>query len=72
MSKFLRKAHEQGQIAKADGYERCSPYTKCLAEHYWLAGFDGIDYREFNRVYCEQRREIKSKLGYSRIGLGNV
>ena len=72
MSRYLRIAHEQGQTAKANGYERVSPYTKCLAEGYWLAGFDGVDYRDFDRARTEQRKEIKAKLGYSRIGLGNV
>ena len=72
MSKYLRTAHEQGQVARSNGYERISPYQKCLAEGYWLAGFDGIDYRDFNRAHREQRREIKANMGYSRIGLNNV
>ena len=72
MSKFLRTAHEQGQVARANGYERLSPYQKCLAEGYWLAGFDGIEYREFDRARSDRLKEIKAKLGYSRIGLNNV
>ncbi len=72
MSKFLRTVHQQGQEAKVRGYERHSPYTKCVAEGYWLAGWDGIDYTDFDRARSENRKEIKSKLGYSRIGLNNV
>ena len=72
MSKHLRTAHEQGQQAKANGYERISPYTGMLAEGYWYAGFDNINFKEFDKFRREQRREIKSKLGYSRIGLNNV
>lgn len=39
-------AYTQGREARANGYERLSPYTNIKAERYWYAGFDGIPYEE--------------------------
>lgn len=72
MSKYLKTAYRQGTEARERGFERQSPYRKCLAEMYWNAGYDGLEFKQINNALKEQRREIKSKLGYSRIGLGNV
>lgn len=72
MKNHLKAAYEQGQTAESNGYERVSPYFGIKAEQYWLAGFDGVGYTEFNKSVMESRRATKSSLGYSRIGLNNT
>jgi len=76
MSKVFKVAHRQGQEACSNGYERISPYQNLLAEHYWYAGFDGVDFKTIDQQYKDaakqNRKEILSKLGYSRIGRHNV
>lgn len=72
-STYLRKAYDLGHYGRNRGYERESnPYHNMLAEQYWFAGFDGVNFDEFDKFVKESRREIKSTLGYSRVGLNNV
>lgn len=76
MSKRFCTAYDQGAVAKANGWERKSPYTKRLDEAYWYAGYDGIEYYEFDSFrknnWRKIQKELKSQLGYSRIGLNNI
>ena len=65
-------AYIQGKEAKDRGYERNSLYAKLLTEQYWYAGYDNINFDDFYSFERESRREIRSSLGYSRIGLGNI
>jgi hypothetical protein len=64
-------AFRQGCIARENGWERNSPYSKLIAEAYWLAGYDGHSFDEARRAH-EDAKEIKRKHSYSRIGLNNV
>jgi len=69
---YFSIAHSQGAEAKERGWERDSPYKKLIAEQYWLAGYDGIEFDKFHKFVRESRRATKSSLGYTRIGLNNV
>lgn len=38
-------AYEQGCMAKANGWDRISPYSNAQ-KLYWLAGYDGVPYKQ--------------------------
>lgn len=45
-SRYFKRAWNKGQLAKEQGFARVSPYYEDeLREPYWLAGYDGIEFR---------------------------
>lgn len=42
-----RIAYLQGKQAAENGWERQSPYSRVVAEGYWYAGYDGVDYNTY-------------------------
>lgn len=69
---FLRRVHRKGSDANFYQYERISPYKNSLSEQFWYAGYDNISFEDFYQFVKENRKHIKSTMGYSRIGLGNI
>jgi len=69
---YFHRAYHLGVESKERGWERDPPYKKLIAEQYWLAGYDGVDFDKFHKFVNESRRATKSSLGYARIGLNNV
>jgi hypothetical protein len=69
---YLKAVYDHGTLARQNGWERNSPYQKMVAENYWYAGYDLIDFYEFDKFVRESRRSSKTSLGYSRIGLNNI
>jgi hypothetical protein len=53
LSQYNKLVYTQGKIAKNNGYERISPYQKCIAEKYWLAGYDGIFISNFTNWHLK-------------------
>jgi len=54
---LLKSAHKQGAIAKNNGWERNSPYRRVKAERYWYAGYDGVNFIEFNKFVEESTKK---------------
>lgn len=67
-----KEIYTQGMTAKQNGNDRISPYTYRIGEGYWYAGYDGEDFNSFHKFVRAELKQIKSSLGYSRIGLNNI
>ena len=62
--KTLESVYLEGKQAKEAGLDRISFYSNIEHNHYWYAGYDGVE--------VEKDRSINANLSYSRIGLNNV
>lgn len=70
-----RIAFLQGANAAENKWERISPYTNRVDGVYWLAGYDGLSYKqamELHEEAKESRRMTKVETGYARIGLNRT
>lgn len=71
MSNNYTTAFLDGRVARENGWERICPYNKVVAEAYWLAGYDGHSFADAQQAH-QDAKDLKCKMGFSRIGLNNV
>lgn len=65
----LRYAFDLGRVARENGWERKPQYRQCVAENYWLAGYD---YKESFKDFHREFKRTRSATKFARIGLNNV